>query len=65
LETSYVESAAKNLKKEDLSEMKMLDPTKKIDDKLKLGTGDDELVDSLVNSAKMGLGAVGTFIPDQ
>lgn len=64
METDYQDDIAKNLKKEDISEMRMLDPSKKIDDTLKLGTGDDELVDNLVKSAKMGLGGFGNFIPD-
>ena len=45
--------------------MKVLDPTKELDPSLKIGTGDDELVDQIVGAAKTGLGVVGTFIPDQ
>lgn len=45
--------------------MKVLDPTKQIDASLKIGTGDDELVDQIVKTAKTGMGVVGTFIPDQ
>lgn len=44
--------------------MKVLDPTKQIDASLKIGTGDDELVDQIVKTAKTGMGVVGTFIPD-
>jgi len=45
--------------------MKQLDPTKELDPSLKIGTGDDELVDTIVKSAKAGMGVAGTFIPDQ
>ena len=36
-----------------------------IDPSLKIGTGDDELVDNIVKGAKSSLGGVGSFIPDQ
>ena len=41
-----------------------LDPQKKIDERLKLGTSDDELVDQFVSTAKSGMGIAGNFIPD-
>jgi hypothetical protein len=53
------------LKQENYEDMKVLDPTKQLDPSLKIGTGDDELVDQIVGAAKTGLGVVGTFIPDK
>jgi hypothetical protein len=45
--------------------MKTWDNQIKIDPSLRLGTGDDELVDSIVKGAKKSLGGVGAFVPDQ
>lgn len=45
--------------------MRVLDTTKELDPSLKIGTGDDELVEKIVKTAKTGMGVVGAFIPDQ
>lgn len=42
-----------------------IDPARKIDENLKLGTGDDELVETIVKTAKTGMGLAGAFVPDQ
>lgn len=42
-----------------------MDTDKKIDEKLNLGTGDDELVDNIVKTAKTSMGLAGSFVPDQ
>ena len=44
--------------------MKTMDSNTKIDPSLNLGTGDDELVDSIVKTAKKSFGGVGSFVPD-
>lgn len=53
------------LKQENYESMTEMDSNKQLDPSLKIGTGDDELVDQIVKSAKTGMGVVGTFIPDQ
>ena len=54
---------AANLKQEEYT--KTLDTTIEIDKKLNLGTGDDELIENVVKTAKSGMGLVGAFVPDQ
>ena len=53
---------AANLKQEEYT--KTLDTTIEIDKKLNLGTGDDELIENVVKTAKSGMGLVGAFVPD-
>ena len=36
---------------------------KEIDKSLKLGAADDELVDTIVNTAKSSMGVAGAFVP--
>ena len=52
------------LKEETYDEMDKFDSTKKIDPSLKLGTGDDELVDTIVKTAKVSMGGIGALIDD-
>lgn len=49
------------MKREEYTEM--IDSDKKIDESLKLGAADDELVDTIVQTAKSGMGVAGSFIP--
>lgn len=55
----------KSLEDTDYLGMKTMDANIKIDPSLKLGTGDDELVDGIVKSAKRTLGGVGALVPDK
>jgi hypothetical protein len=57
--------APEKLKKDDYEAMRVMDSTKELDPSLKIGTGDDELVEKIVKTAKTGMGVVGTFIPDE
>ena len=41
----------------------MIESGSKIDESLKLGAADDELVDTIVSTAKTGMGVAGNFIP--
>lgn len=41
-----------------------LDPSRKVDPSLKLGTGDDELVETIVKTAKVSIGGIGALIND-
>jgi hypothetical protein len=52
------------LKEETYDEMDKFDSTKTIDPSLKLGTGDDELVDTIVKTAKVSMGGIGALIDD-
>lgn len=52
------------LKEEIYDEMDKFDSSKKIDPSLKLGTGDDELVDTIVKTAKVSMGGIGALIDD-
>ena len=45
--------------------MREIDSNKVIDPSLKIGTGDDEMVEKIVQTAKTSMGVMGTFIPDQ
>ena len=54
-----------NLKDADYSTFKKIDENIVIDPSLKIGTGDDELVDNIVAGAKSSLGGIGAIIPDQ
>ena len=54
----------KELKDTDYSTLKQIDSTIAIDPSLKIGTGDDELVDNIVAGAKQSLGGIGAIIPD-
>ena len=54
---------ASKLKKENFT--KTIDPTKEIDKKLKLGTGDDEIVETIVKTAKTGMGLAGVLVDDK
>jgi hypothetical protein len=45
--------------------MRVIDTSKELDPSLMIGTGDDELVEKIVKTAKTGMGVVGAFIPDQ
>lgn len=65
MELSDVKQEMKKLKEMDYQKMKTLDDSIIIDPSLKLGTGDDELVDSIVSGAKSSLGGIGSMIPDQ
>ena len=55
---------APKLKEETYDEMDKFDSTKTIDPSLKLGTGDDELVDTIVKTAKVSMGGIGALIND-
>ena len=55
----------KELKDIDYSTLTKMEENIVIDPSLKIGTGDDELVDNIVKGAKSSLGGVGSFIPDQ
>ena len=57
------DSIAAKLKKE--SYQRQLDENKVIDPSLKIGTGDDEMVEKIVKTAKTSMGVMGTVIPDQ
>ena len=57
------DSIAAKLKKE--SYERQLDENKVIDPTLKIGTGDDEMVEKIVKTAKTSMGVMGTVIPDQ
>lgn len=59
------DTIAAKLKKDDYASMKELDVNKVIDPTLKIGTGDDEMVEKIVKTAKTSMGVMGTFIPDQ
>jgi hypothetical protein len=52
------------LKEETYSEMKELDTSKVVDPSLKLGTGDDMLVETFVKTAKVSMGGIGALIND-
>ena len=54
----------KELKDTDYSTLKQIDSSIAIDPSLKIGTGDDELVDNIVAGAKQSLGGIGAIIPD-
>lgn len=54
----------KELKDTDYSTLKQIDSNIVIDPSLKIGTGDDELVDNIVAGAKQSLGGIGAIIPD-
>lgn len=56
-----IDFKADKLKREEYTEM--IDSDKKIDESLKLGAADDELVDTIVQTAKSGMGVAGSFIP--
>lgn len=55
----------RELKDADYSSMKKIDNTIVINPSLKIGTGDDELVDNIVAGAKSSLGGIGSIIPDE
>ena len=54
----------KELKDTDYSTLKQIDSSAVIDPSLKIGTGDDELVDNIVAGAKQSLGGIGAIIPE-
>lgn len=55
---------ATKLKKEEYTIMKETDRND-IDQKLKLNTGDDEIVETIVKTAKTGMGFAGQFVNDK
>ena len=54
---------ASKLKKEEYTVREEVDANS-IDKKLKLNTGDDEIVETLVKTAKTGMGFAGAFVND-
>lgn len=59
------DTIAAKLRKDDYDSMREIDANKVIDPSLKIGTGDDEMVEKIVKTAKTSMGVMGTFIPDQ
>lgn len=59
------DTIAAKLKNDDYEAMRKLDENKVIDPSLKIGTGDDEMVEKIVKTAKTSMGVMGNVIPDQ
>ena len=64
MELIKIEPPKPKLKEETYDEMDKFDKTKVVDPSLKLGTGDDELVDTIVKTAKVSMGGIGALIDD-